>query len=97
MRVNTVQRSQQSPSTFGQRFASAKQTCSSVICTSMRLACVGHLPHVVSRPLLANTQLSPHRARTRCCAAADLAKFANKSYLDKAAKRFRLGEDPNKK
>eukprot|EP00775_Hariotina_reticulata_P010561 gene10561-10721_t len=57
----------------------------------MRLACVGHSPHVVSRPLLANTQLSFHRARTRCCAAADLAKFANKSYLDKAAQRFRLG------
>jgi hypothetical protein len=67
----------------------------------MRLACgSSSLPqllaprHYTARPAVAAPPavLSSSRTLVRCCATADLAKFANQSYLDKAAKRFKLGE-----
>jgi hypothetical protein len=68
---------------------------------SMRLAlCSSSLPqllapkHYTARPAVAAPPavLGSSRSRVRCRATTDLAKFANQSYLDKAAKRFKLGE-----
>ncbi|KAF6251952.1 hypothetical protein COO60DRAFT_570760 [Scenedesmus sp. NREL 46B-D3] len=49
--------------------------------------------HYTARPAVAAPPAVQHssRLRLRCRATTDLAKFADKSYLDKAAKRFKLG------
>ncbi|WIA29826.1 hypothetical protein OEZ86_012297 [Tetradesmus obliquus] len=69
----------------------------------MRLACGHSSPpqllaprHYTARPAVAAAPpavLSSSRSWVRCRATTDLAKFADKSYLDKAAKRFKLGRE----
>lgn len=63
----------------------------------MRLAGKSSLPSLLaSRPLVGprrrTAAIKPaHQRHVGCHAAVDLAKFANKSYLDKAAQRFKIG------
>lgn len=66
---------------------------------SMPLVCGVSLPKLLAHhptpqlPVARTVPVLPHTTRRAiaCHAATDLAKFANKSYLDKAAQRFKIG------